>query len=218
MSLLSHFTQRKTASWLDTFLDRKGNPEPAVERVRGAFGVIEPDTEWFWLSDGDWSLEHVLGHVVDALKPADVIFVNWALANRAASRLVAAVKAGFITSLAAGFHWRMRYQRSNEYAILKAAEAEHPVRVKDGDWHAKVFVVSSAVKTPVRNIRPLSAVILTSANLTDNPRVEQGYMTTAPAAVNYWRTILHAGFESKHAIEAAAQAVISNPHANEAAE
>lgn len=108
---------------------------------------------------GVWSTHEVITHLLGLTGPAEVWVSTWAISEDAVRALVAMLESGYITSLNCLFDFRVKGFKA---AALQLARF-NATRLALGQVHAKVTVILND-EYAVR--------IISSANLTENPRIE----------------------------------------------
>lgn len=128
-----------------------------------------------YVSSGHWSTHDLLDYIIRKNdEPAIVHGATWSASEDAIRKLVMLGEEGLITQINMLFDWRVKVRRPEALAFSKMAFA----KVKTSSCHAKVFLISS---------ESWKISIITSANLTNNPRIEAGVIDTNVEAYNFHR-------------------------------
>lgn len=162
----------RTAFW------RKVKPsQKKFYSVAGAaayIGKVEPESECFGISKGQFSLIDIVEHVLTQIGPSDVDIATWTAADADAARVIELVESGDIGNM----RWLIdRIVLTRQPKLMKAVIGRFgrdSVRLLR--THAK-FVVFRGVET--------SAVVMTSMNLNSNPRFESFHLSADSDLVAY---------------------------------
>lgn len=154
--------------------------------VVGRYGVdlntlvpaLEPDSFTDILSNGQWSLHEMIAHLVHLTGPAKVLVTSWGISVEPLKAVIRLVESKHILRLQMLFDHRVRLQCPEAYQTLVALAGREEVSVHLTKVHAKTVVIT--------NDR-WSLVLRTSANLTNNPRIESYVLTTHKSAERFNR-------------------------------
>lgn len=135
------------------------------------------------ISEGDWSLHNMLGHVSKLIGPASCVLTSWGISTRPVQLILDLVRDGSFTRLDMLLDHRVRLQAAQAFQLLLATAERPEVDARLTKIHAKVFTLT--------NDRHQVAVG-TSANLTVNPRVETYWVCTDPDLVREYTARLMA--------------------------
>lgn len=166
---------RGAATYGALFVDRAGRPLASAQRCRDVLGPLRMGDSFHAVTEREWSYEHALAWAVDqAPSPPTLRLATWTMSGAPVTRLLAARAAGLLASVTIAAHWRVRvYGESSGHRLLLAALP--PVPMTLGEIHAKMMLLECPA-TPERAAWQVS--ILTSANFTENPRIEAYTVTT----------------------------------------
>ncbi len=135
-------------------------------------------TVYDFISFGQWSLPHILIHVLSLTGPADVFATTYGLSPDIVRKLVEAKEKGMIREMVFVMDWKIRTYKAEAYFL-----AEQNFKIKLCSIHAKVTVVLNKI---------WSVVIQGSANYTRNNKIENNIIT-----VDRDRALMHAGWIDK---------------------
>lgn len=143
-----------------------------LERIREVIGDLRKGINLHVVSVKDWSAADLIAYVAAHTGPAELAFSSWGLSESAVSTLAQLKAAGLITRISAIMNHQSVTQRSDPLAQLGVI-AE---RLTIHNCHAKAYVITN----------PDWAVsIVTSANMTKNPRIEAGVITEGRAVADF---------------------------------
>lgn len=123
-------------------------------------GVIEMDEVIHIATRGNWSTPHLIAFILNQIGPAKVWLTSWSVKEQAVRILLGLADEGLITELHALFDERTKVQCPQAYQLAQ----NQIVDIRLTKIHAKVSVI-------MNNDWGIS--IVTSANLTRNPRIER---------------------------------------------
>jgi len=138
-------------------------------------GPIKQDECKHVVSMGEWSADNVIAWSISQInEPVDLVFASWSISPEPARRLGALHKNGLIKSIKAVFDLRAVIRKPEAIKTLKAAYGSKSIKIFNN--HAKCYVVTG---------QSLEIAIVTSANLTNNPRVETYCIYTNKEVVSF---------------------------------
>jgi len=144
----------------------------ALSRAADVIGKLAPGVHRHFVSDGEWALHDTLAHVLANTGPADVWLATWSISPDGLARLLKIQEDGYLLSLSMMSDWRLKVRRPEAVQLAKGSG----VRLRVGHCHAKAAVI--------RNDK-WDLVIITSANLTNNPRTEVYVLLDNAAAADF---------------------------------
>jgi len=127
--------------------------------AKDTIGPIEKGTHIHAVSEGEWSLHNTIAHVAEQIGPCDAWIATWSISEDAVRQLVKMRLDGKIRRMTMLVDWRVRTRRPGAAALAK----ENTDRIRVANCHAKAAVL--------RNDE-YAVAIVTTANLTNNPRTE----------------------------------------------
>jgi len=123
-----------------------------------------------FITDGAWSMHHLLGHCLEEIGPSDVYLCTWTLTEDPARAILRMKNEGLINSLYCLFDHRIHTRAAGAHQII-AGIAD---KIQLTKTHAKVTCIIGEDK---------AASIVASANYTRNRRLEAGTIFTHMEAV-----------------------------------
>ena len=133
--------------------------------VAEKFGILEPNKFYTYMSNGDWSMYHLVNHFLTQTGPADIYLATWSISEFSARQLADWLNTGRIKSIIALVDTHSQNRHAGAFHLAKHSFS----KIKVAYCHAKVTVLQSQT----HNIS-----INASANWTENPRIESGIVTT----------------------------------------
>ena len=149
-----------TSQFTTTTLGRK------MSNCAEVIGEISPGETKHVVSCADWSMEHVIAHLADQIGPVDLMFATWSVSDASLARLLTAIQKGAIRSCRAIFDWRVKVRKPNAHTMISAALPNADIRLTSS--HAKVYIMRNGDR---------AITVVSSANLTSNPRIEASVIT-----------------------------------------
>lgn len=142
---------------------------------------IKPDHTYPIITNGHWSLHEMIAYLAQHTGPAAVHMTTWGITAEPLKSLLRIQEQGSITSVHCFFDSRIRKQCPEAYQLLQQAVNSGRIAVSLGKTHAKIVVL----------IGPrASYAICTSANLTNNPRVEAYILLTYADVAASFRSVI----------------------------
>lgn len=123
-------------------------------------GSIEQDEVIHIATRGNWSTPHLIAFILNQIGPAKVWLTSWSVKEQAVRILLGLADQGLITELHALFDERTKVQCPQAYQLAQNQIAD----IRLTKIHAKVTVIQN---------NDWGISIVTSANLTRNPRIER---------------------------------------------
>lgn len=130
------------------------------------FPDFAPDTTYLVDSIGHWSLHELIAYCLSRIGPADMWLTSWGITAEPLKVIISLLETGAIRDLSCLFDSRVKLQCPQAYQLLVAQEQGRKLRVHLGKNHSKTVVLLNDSH---------AVTIVTSANLTINPRIE-GYV------------------------------------------
>ena len=134
------------------------------------------------ISDGEWSLHDTIAHLVTLAGPSTVYVATWSVSEAAVRLICDMQERGDIRELICLCDMRVRQRRPEAAAFLKHRSG----RLRVTNCHAKTAVIISD---------ELAFSVVTSANLTNNPRLEVYVITEGRAVADFHATWIRDSFE-----------------------
>ncbi len=137
------------------------------------------------VSAGLWAMHELLFHLLAMTGPARVTLATWSMSETAVRQIVNGIDAGLITELHALLDGRVRVRTPEVLAFLKCQAA----RVRITSNHAKVTVIQND---------SWQVCVVSSANMTNNPRYEASVVDAHPEAAQLHRRWIDKELDKAH--------------------
>jgi len=146
----------------------------AHQRLDAAFPEpLLPNAIYHYASGGVWSAHDLLLHLIRTTTgPARLTATTWTMSSGPCQALISALHAGHITAMAMLFDWRVQVRCPEAVGLAQ----HYATDVRLSTCHAKVYVLENM---------EWGVVMLGSANLTNNPRIEAGIVDTNVGAAQF---------------------------------
>jgi hypothetical protein len=141
------------------------------QKLQDAFGDIRQGDNIFFMNFGRWSAHDLIMYALRYTGPSALHMTVWAISEKAARLLQSAIDSGAIQSIHCILDRRIEIRNARVIATVRNL----CTRFAFVDCHAKLFVL--------KNDRWCLS-ILTTANLSNNLRIEAGHIYTDPAIGN----------------------------------
>jgi hypothetical protein len=135
---------------------------------------LDPEQSIDFYTDGHWSLHELIAYLVDRIGPCEAWLTSWGVTRDPLKSVLDLVRSGTVTHITLILNHRVRLQSPDGYQLLLAVSDDSRFSLCLSKIHAKVLVL--------RGSRGMVRVI-TSANLTKNPRIEVYNISTHPRQV-----------------------------------
>lgn len=135
-----------------------------LEHIRKTIGDLSKGCNVHIVSVKDWSAADLIAYIAAHTGPADLAFSSWGLSESAVSILAQLKAAGLLRRIRAIMNHQSVTQRSDPLAQLQVVADELTIH----NCHAKVYVITN---------ESWAFSVVTSANMTKNPRIEAGVVT-----------------------------------------
>jgi hypothetical protein len=126
---------------------------------------LEPETNYHFSTAGAWSLHDMIAMVCQKIGPSRLFLATWTITEEPMRVLFQLIQEGWITELNCLFDYRIEKQKADAFQLAKVNAS----RVKLTKVHAKVAVLLADHG---------GVSIIGSANLTKNPRIEAGVLSS----------------------------------------
>lgn len=135
-----------------------------LNHIREVVGDLTPGCCVHLVSVKDWSAADLIAYAAAHAGPCDLAFSSWGLSESAVSTLAQLKAAGLLRRISAIMNHQSVTQRSDPLAQLSVVSD----RLTIHNCHAKVYVITNDA---------WAFSIVSSANMTKNPRIEAGVIT-----------------------------------------
>lgn len=149
---------------------------------------IEPDHYYHLHSSGNWAMHELLLHLLAFTGPARVTLATWSMSELAVRQLTGAMDAGLITQLQALMDVRVKIRTPEAYEFLNYRIAD----IRLTACHAKTTVIENDT---------WGISIISSANFTNNPRIETSVVSTVCSAAEFHRVCIETELRKAHKFE-----------------
>jgi len=135
--------------------------------VAEALPSIEHGYDYPYASAAEWSAHDLIFQLIDLIGPAHLIGATWSISEAATHKLIERMDAGELLSISMLVDWRVKVRTPGFLVVAKSRLSN----IRISNCHAKTYVL--------RNDE--WAISMTgSPNLTNNPRIEAGHISTSP--------------------------------------
>jgi len=145
---------------------------PRKQSLIDAFGTLEKNKNYHFATAGRWSQYEVLNFILAQTGPADVFLTTWKINDLSANNIFNLIKAGVILNLFTVLEKRIPITSPTAKDTIVTNATNHLI----ADNHSKVIVViNDEWKVSVNG----------SANMTINPRIEAGVLSTVESVADF---------------------------------
>ena len=133
---------------------------------------IEKDTSIHYVSLTEWSQHELLRHILNKTGAAKVYIATWSMSAPGAIAMIKLCEDQLITELYAILDWRVKVRCPEAHQLAKFNFTKLTLTT----CHAKVTVIEN---------ENYNISIVTSANYTNNPRIESGVITESKEIADF---------------------------------
>ena len=153
------------------------NPKisPIDAILEDVFGTIKQGHDYPFATGALWSTHELMAYILRQIGPAHIVFSTWSIATSACDRLISMQSSGEILSISALVDWRVQVRTPGVLTLAKHAFSN----IRVSSCHAKAFVMQND---------NWNISIVGSANLTNNPRIECGHMSTSKTVADFHKS------------------------------
>jgi hypothetical protein len=144
----------------------------AKELLSNLFDELTPNKHIDFCTAGELSIHQFIQYALTVTGPADVYISSWAIKEDPARVLLFLKETGKIKKLFGVFDYRINTTDAKHFHFIKKAFTQYTLT----KCHAKVVVIIG---------QNLSLTIVSSANLSNNPRIERGFISTCEPTINF---------------------------------
>lgn len=145
-----------------------------IRQMRKVLGEIEPDQIIQFSTGGQWSTHEMIEYILLKTGPARVCLSTWTITELPLRTLLSLHKRGLITELNCLFDHRIKERTPKAFQLAQAIVSN----LKLTKVHAKVTVIEN---------ERWGVAIISSANLSRNPRIEAGVIFTDQKSAAFHR-------------------------------
>ncbi len=167
------------ASALQLQISKSSSPEELLQvssRARDLlkliFDELTPNKHIDFCTAGELSIHQIIQYALNLTGPADVYLSSWTIKEDPARALLFLKETGKIKQLFGVFDHRLNSDDAKHFHLIEKAFTQY-VLTKN---HSKVVVIIG---------QNLSICIVGSANLSNNPRIEAGFISTYSPTVEF---------------------------------
>lgn len=135
------------------------------DKLKRLLDKLNDDTQLHYISDGDWSTHDLISELLKKIKPAELFLTTYAIREFSIRQLVLALERKDLLSVNMIADYRAKIRTPEVYQLAN----QNMTNIYLTAIHAKVTVLRSATGC---------FTIVGSSNLTSNPRIEAGVITT----------------------------------------
>jgi hypothetical protein len=177
-------TRRKqTRAWTESARPMTTTAGRRAARCASVIGDIDAGSAAHVISDGEWSLHDAIHHLARLAGPSEVLVATWSVSEAAVRLLCSMLDRGDVTRLTCLCDWRVKQRRPEAAAFLE--RQADSLRVTN--CHAKAAVIIGG---------ELAFSVVTSANLTNNPRLDVYVITEGRAVADFHATWIRDSFDT----------------------
>lgn len=133
---------------------------------------LEHEATYQYCTAGAWSLHEQIAAICQKIGPSRLFLTTWTITEEPMRVLFHLINQGLIEELHCIFDYRIEKQKAEAFQLAKVNSS----RIKLTKIHAKVAVLVND---------QWAVTILGSANLTKNPRIEAGIITTCRETADF---------------------------------
>lgn len=126
---------------------------------------LEHDVHYHFCTAGSWSLHDMIAIICEKIGPSKLYLTTWTISEEPMRMLFKLIDQGLITEMDCLFDYRIEKRKAEAFQLAKVNSS----RIKLIKIHAKVAVLVN---------EDWAVTITGSANLTKNPRIEAGTIST----------------------------------------
>lgn len=160
------------------------------DRIREKLGHLTQNTTKHFVSGGVWALHDLVKYCLQEMKqPAAMVGYSWSLTTPAAEKLLHYRRTGQLSEMSFIFDCGMSQWSRGALGLLK----EHSHKVVTTMIHAKGFIIWNS---------EWQIAVISSANFSNNPRIEAGTLSTDPEVFQFHKRWINRTLEEGNPFEA----------------
>ncbi len=140
-----------------------------------SFGEFEHNKTYHYSTNGRWSQYELLCYVLEQTGPAIVYLTTWKINNNVAAAIAMLKQRGFISDLFLLLEKRIEITSPEAQDLITSVAEKYKIT----DIHAKVIVIEN---------EQWNIAISGSGNMTVNPRIECGVVSTHKEVATFHKT------------------------------
>lgn len=145
---------------------------------------LEPNTHIDFVTAGELSLHQIIQYFSLKFGSVNVYVSSWAIKEEPARVLLSLRQNGTIKQLFGVFDYRIKTLDAKHFQLIESAFTKYALTKN----HSKVVIIES---------NELSMVVVSSANLSNNPRIECGFISTITKTVDFHKAWMTAVLNGK---------------------
>ncbi|SFC71301.1 hypothetical protein SAMN05421780_108191 [Flexibacter flexilis DSM 6793] len=149
----------------------------SIKQLREVIGQLAQNTIITFATHGQWSSHELLKHILQQTGPASVAMTTWAVTEDPLRSIHNLIEQGQITAFDCVFDYRTEKRKPEAWQFAQAVAT----RLKQTHCHAKILVIQNA---------QWGVAVVSSANFTNNPRLEAGTIFTLPAVADFYKQVI----------------------------
>ena len=153
----------------------------SMNELRNNLGNLEVGKHYHFWSRGQWSMHELLDFLLIEVGQSDVFLTTWTITEDPMRKLFLLKQDGIIKKLHCILDHRIKGRKPKPFQLLENTAD----RLKLTECHAKSLVI-------INDRMPIA--VIGSANLSRNPRLEAGVITTVSEVVNFHLNIIQNEF------------------------
>lgn len=161
-----------------TFIEKVKNEYRQVfknyQKIEELFPDLEPGTNIHFVSEVSWSNHELIAHLLTITGPANIWFTTFALSEAAARILLKLKQSNQILEMTALVDFRAQNRHPEAYHLSKSLMTD----IRQYPNHSKVTIIEN---------NEWQIVINSSANFTNNMRIESGIICVNTGATNFYK-------------------------------
>ncbi len=149
----------------------------SLKQLRTVIRAIAQGDTLVFATNGQWSSHELLRHCLQSTGPAKVALTTWAVTEDPLRMIHQLINSGQITEFSCVFDYRTQKRKPEALQFAQSIKAQ----VKLTHCHAKILVIQNDT---------WSITVVSSANFTNNPRLEAGTIFTSKAVADFYLSVI----------------------------
>lgn len=149
----------------------------SIQQLKQVIGQLEQNQVIAFATAGKWSSHELLRHCLQLIGPARVSLTTWAVTEEPLRMIHKLIEQGQITEFNCVFDYRTEKRKPEALQFAQCIVS----RVKLTHCHAKILVMQN---------EQWNIAIVSSANFTNNPRLEAGTIFTIASVADFYKQVI----------------------------
>ncbi|SFC95145.1 hypothetical protein SAMN05421780_1146 [Flexibacter flexilis DSM 6793] len=149
----------------------------SLQHLKQVIGQLAQNEVIPFATHGKWSSHELLRYLLQFTGPASVSLTTWAITEEPLRMIHKLIEEGQITEFNCVFDYRTEKRKPEALQFAQCIVS----RVKLTHCHAKILVVQND---------HWQVTVVSSANFTNNPRLEAGTIFTLPAVADFYKNVI----------------------------